>query len=85
MASARSWWSSGARTKLATQFRTNRKIQVARVAPGPRGLFSALRMVRNLSASIGADWKRYGDVVRYRFAKRPAYLVIHPDGVKQVP
>jgi len=54
------------------------------VAPGPRGLFSALRMVRNPFASIGADWKRYGDVVRYRFATRPAYLVVHPDGVKQV-
>ena len=41
-------------------------------------------MVRNPFAFIGADWKRYGDVVRYRFATRPAYLVVHPDGVKQV-
>ena len=41
-------------------------------------------MVRNPFASIDADWKCYGDLVRYRFATRPAYLVVHPDGVKQV-
>jgi len=55
-----------------------------RVAPGPRGPLSALRLVRNPLALIGADWKRYGDVVRYRLATMPAYLVVHPDGVRHV-
>jgi len=55
-----------------------------RQAPGPAGPFSALRMVRNPLAHIGADWKRYGDVVRYHLATMPAYLVVHPDGVNHV-
>ena len=55
-----------------------------RVAPGPGGPFSAVRMVRNPLAHIGADWKRYGDVVHYRLATMPAYLVVHPDGVNHV-
>src|ERR1700691_3026370 len=71
-------------SKPAVQLRMNQNIRVACVPPGPRGLFSALRMVRNPFASIDADWKCYGDLVRYRFATRPAYLVVHPDGVKQV-
>ena len=58
--------------------------RLPRVAPGPRGPLSALRLVRNPLALIGADWRRYGDVVRYRLATMPAYLVVHPDGVKHV-
>src|SRR5271169_2816566 len=50
-------------SKPAVQSRMNQNIRVACVAPGPRGPFSALRMVRNPFASIGADWKRYGDVI----------------------
>ncbi len=34
--------------------------------------------------SAGADWKRYGDVVRYRLGTMPVFLVVHPDGVKHV-
>jgi len=29
-------------------------------------------------------WKRYGDVVRYRLGTMQVFLVVHPDGVKQV-
>jgi cytochrome P450 len=47
----------------------------ARTAPGPRGRFSALRVMRKPLKTIDGDWKRYGEIVR---------LVIHPDGVKHV-
>ncbi len=40
--------------------------------------------MRNPLEHITADWKRYGDVVRYRFGKMPVFLVVHPDGVKHV-
>jgi cytochrome P450 len=47
-------------------------------------MLSALRLVRNPLPLLGADWKRYGDVVAYRLATVSAYLVVHPDGVKHV-
>jgi cytochrome P450 len=45
---------------------------------------SALRIMRHPLESIGADWKRYGEVVRYRLGTMQVFLVVHPDGVKQV-
>src|SRR5271155_4568986 len=54
------------------------------VAPGPRGPFSALRLMRKPLESAGADWTRYGDVVRYRLGTMQVFLVVHPDGVKHV-
>ncbi len=56
----------------------------ALVAPGPRGPLSALRMIRKPLEAIGADWRRYGDVVRYRLGAMQVFLVVHPDGVNQV-
>ncbi len=56
----------------------------ALVAPGPRGPLSALRMIRKPLEAIGADWRRYGDVVRYRLGTMQVFLVVHPDGVNQV-
>ena len=55
-----------------------------RVAPGPRGPLSALRIMRHPLESISADWKRYGEVVRYRLGTIQVFLVVHPDGIKQV-
>ena len=55
-----------------------------RKVPGPRGPLSALRVMRDPLASLEADWKRYGDIIRYRFGTTPIILVVHPDGVKQV-
>ncbi|MGO9604737.1 MAG: cytochrome P450 [Candidatus Binataceae bacterium] len=55
-----------------------------RRAPGPGGPFSALRMVHNPLPLISADWKRYGDVVRYRLATMPGFVVVHPEGIKHV-
>ena len=54
------------------------------VAPGPRGPLSALRIMRKPLEHIAADWKRYGDVVRYRIGTMQVFLVVHPDGVKHV-
>ena len=56
----------------------------ALVAPGPRGPLSALRMIRKPLEAIGADWRRYGDVVRYRLGTMQVFLVVHPDGVNHV-
>ncbi len=56
----------------------------ALVAPGPRGPLSALRMIRKPLEAIGTDWRRYGDVVRYRLGTMQVFLVVHPDGVNQV-
>ncbi len=53
-------------------------------APGPRGPLSALRMIRKPLEAIGADWRRYGDVVRYRLGTMQVFLVVHPDGVNHV-
>lgn len=58
--------------------------RAVRIAPGPRGPFSALRIMRKPLAVISSDWKRYGDVVRYRLGTMQVFLVVHPDGVKQV-
>ncbi|MBV8451662.1 MAG: cytochrome P450, partial [Deltaproteobacteria bacterium] len=60
------------------------KTRIRRDAPGPRGPLSALRVIREPLASIAADWKRFGDVVRYRFGTMQIFLVAHPDGVKHV-
>jgi cytochrome P450 len=40
--------------------------------------------MRNPLKTIGGDWKRYGDVVRYRLGSLLVFLVVHPDGVKHV-
>ncbi len=41
-------------------------------------------MIRKPLEAIGADWRRYGDVVRYRLGTMQVFLVVHPDGVNQV-
>src|SRR5271163_1009312 len=56
----------------------------ARIVPGPRGRLSALRIMRNPLKTVGRDWKRYGDIVRYRFGSLQIFLVVHPDGIKHV-
>lgn len=56
----------------------------ARLAPGPRGPFSALRVMRKPLETSATDWKRYGDVVHYRLGTMQVYLVVHPDGVKHI-
>jgi len=41
-------------------------------------------MIRKPLEAIGADWRRYGDVVRYRLGTMQVFLVVHPDGVNHV-
>jgi cytochrome P450 len=56
----------------------------ATIPAGPRGPLSGFRIVRKPLDHIGVDFKRYGDVVRYRIGPIRIFLVVHPDGVKHV-
>ncbi|MGH7812984.1 MAG: cytochrome P450, partial [Candidatus Binataceae bacterium] len=57
-----------------------------RRAPGPRGPFAALKLIRPATAlaNLGESFNRYGDVVHYWLGPIQTYLVAHPDGVKHI-
>jgi cytochrome P450 len=63
---------------------TARSRSGARIAPGPRGPFSALPLARNPLPFIEKLFREHGDVVRVRFLNFPVYLVAHPEGIKHV-
>ncbi|GAA5512917.1 pentalenene oxygenase [Deinococcus carri] len=59
----------------------------APVAPGPRGvplLGNAPDLQRNMYGAMARDFRRYGDVVRYRLGPRVVHLLSHPDLAQQV-
>src|SRR5712692_10572107 len=59
----------------------------AKRPPGPRSLSplsSASALQRDPIRFALEMWQRYGDVVHFRFLFWPAYVLYHPDQVKQV-
>ena len=56
----------------------------ARIAPGPRGPFSAFPLMRNPLPFIEKLFREYGDVVGARFLNFPVYIIAHPEGIKHV-
>lgn len=57
-----------------------------RKAPGPASPLSGLKLLRPDRALpfLRKTFMRYGDVVRYKLATIPIFLIAHPEGIKQV-
>jgi cytochrome P450 len=57
-----------------------------REAPGPRNPFSSLELMRPDRALgfLRDSFRRYGDIVKFKFGPIPVFLVAHPDGVKHI-